>query len=48
VKSIGATSRAELERLFGRRVHLFLFVRVSENWADDLAHYDAIGLDFES
>jgi GTP-binding protein Era len=48
VKSIGATSRAELERLFGRRVHLFLFVRVSENWADDRAHYDAIGLDFES
>jgi GTP-binding protein Era len=46
VKSIGATSRAELERLFGRRVHLFLFVRVSENWADDRAHYDAIGLDF--
>jgi len=46
VKSIGAKSRAELERHFGRRVHLFLFVRVSENWADDRAHYDAIGLDF--
>jgi GTPase len=46
VKSIGAKSRAELERLFGRRVHLLLFVRVSENWADDRAHYDAIGLDF--
>jgi GTP-binding protein Era len=46
IKRIGATSRAELERLFGRRVHLFLFVRVSENWADDRAHYDAIGLDF--
>ncbi len=48
IKSIGAAARAELERLFGRRVHLFLFVRVSENWAEDRAHYDAIGLDFES
>lgn len=46
IKRIGATARAELERLFGRRVHLFLFVRVSENWAEDRAHYEAIGLDF--
>jgi GTP-binding protein Era len=46
VKRIGATARAELEKLFGRRVHLFLFVRVSENWAEDRAHYAAIGLDF--
>ncbi len=46
VKLIGQASRAELERLLGRRVHLFLFVRVSEDWAEDRAHYDAIGLDF--
>lgn len=46
IKRIGAASRAELERLFGRRVHLFLFVRVSEGWAEDRAHYEAIGLDF--
>jgi GTPase len=46
IKRIGATSRAELERLFERRVHLFLFVRVSENWAEDREHYNAIGLDF--
>jgi len=48
VKAIGAASRAELERVMGRRVHLFLFVRVSENWAEDREHYEAIGLDFES
>ena len=48
VKQIGAAARAELERLFERRVHLFLFVRVSENWAEDRAHYAAIGLDYES
>jgi GTP-binding protein Era len=46
IKQIGAVARAELERLFGRRVHLFLFVRVSENWAEDREHYKAIGLDF--
>lgn len=46
VKRIGAAARAELERMLDRRVHLFLFVRVSENWAEDRAHYEAIGLDF--
>ena len=46
IKLIGQAARAEIERLFGRRVHLFLFVRVSENWAEDRAHYEAIGLDF--
>lgn len=46
VKRIGAASRAELERLLERRVHLFLFVRVTENWDEDRAHYEAVGLDF--
>jgi GTP-binding protein Era len=46
VKLIGQAARAELERLLGRRVHLFLFVRVSEDWAEDRAHYEAMGLDF--
>jgi GTP-binding protein Era len=46
IKQIGAAARAELERVLGRRVHLFLFVRVSENWAEDREHYEAIGLDF--
>ena len=46
IKLIGQAARAELERFLGRRVHLFLFVRVSEDWAEDRAHYEAIGLDF--
>ena len=46
IKRIGAAARAELEKMLDRRVHLFLFVRVSENWAEDRAHYEAIGLDF--
>lgn len=46
IKRVGQAARTEIERLFGRRVHLFLFVRVSEDWAEDRAHYEAIGLDF--
>jgi GTP-binding protein Era len=48
IKLIGARARAELERVMGRRVHLFLFVRVTENWTEDRERYKAIGLDFES
>jgi GTPase len=32
--------------LLGRRVHLFLFVRVTEDWAEDRARYEAIGLEY--
>ncbi|HUN50407.1 MAG TPA: GTPase Era [Candidatus Sulfotelmatobacter sp.] len=46
VKAIGAAARAELERLFERRVHLFLFVKVREGWSDDPEHYRTMGLDF--
>src|SRR5215210_7522587 len=35
IKAIGARARGELERLFERRVHLFLFVKVRENWIED-------------
>ena len=46
VKNIGAASRAELEKLLDRRVHLFLFVRVTPEWADDRERFRAIGLDY--
>jgi GTP-binding protein Era len=48
IKEIGARARAELEQALGRRVHLFLFVRVSEDWTEDRERYKAMGLDFES
>ena len=47
IKQIGARARQELTRLLERPVHLFLHVKVSERWADDPAHYRAIGLDYE-
>jgi GTP-binding protein Era len=46
IKSIGARARAELERLLDRRVHLFLFVKVRENWIEDPERFAAIGLDY--
>lgn len=48
VKAIGAESRRELEELFERRVHLFLFVKVRERWGDDPERYREWGLDFNA
>jgi len=47
IKSIGQAARAELERILGRRVHLFLFVKVREKWEEDPERYRALGLDFD-
>lgn len=48
IKRIGARARAELEEFFGRRVHLFLFVKVARDWTDERERYEAMGLDFEA
>jgi GTP-binding protein Era len=47
IKQIGARARSELASLIEKPVHLFLHVKVSERWADDPAHYRALGLDYE-
>ena len=46
IKKIGELARTELEEMLGRRVHLFLFVKVREDWAENREHYREIGLDF--
>jgi GTP-binding protein Era len=46
IKAIGADSRKELAQLFERPVHLFLFVKVREGWADDPERYRQMGLEF--
>jgi GTP-binding protein Era len=48
IKAIGARARAELERMLERRVHLFLFVKVRQNWVEDRERFDALGLDYEA
>lgn len=35
IKKIGQAARRELEELLEDRIHLFLFVKVRENWGDD-------------
>src|SRR5262249_25354605 len=46
IKSIGAESRKELIDILGVPVHLFLFVKVRENWGDDPDRYREMGLEF--
>ena len=48
IKAIGARARAELERTLDRRVHLFLFVKVREHWAEDRERFAALGLDYNA
>ena len=48
IKAIGARGRAELEKMLERRVHLFLFVKVRENWVEDPERYAALGLDYNA
>ncbi len=45
IKAIGARARAELEQMLERRVHLFLFVKVRQNWGEDRERFEALGLD---
>ena len=48
IKAIGARARAELERTLDRRVHLFLFVKVREHWAEDRERFASLGLDYDA
>jgi len=46
IKSIGAEARKEIAEIVGVPVHLFLFVKVRENWGDDPDRYREMGLEF--
>jgi GTP-binding protein Era len=47
IKAVREAAQKELEAAMERPVHLFLFVKVRENWADDPERFRAIGLDWE-
>ena len=47
IKGVSQASRAELEEFLGRRVHLFLQVKVRPNWLDEAERYSEMGLDFK-
>jgi GTP-binding protein Era len=46
IKAIGEAARAELGQLLGRKVHLFLHVKVKPDWEEDRGLYREIGLDW--
>ncbi|MEI6485604.1 MAG: GTPase Era [Sphingomonadales bacterium] len=46
IKEIGAAARASIAELMGRKVHLFLHIKVRPDWGDDRSLYSAVGLDF--
>jgi len=46
IKAIGAEARKEIAEILGVGVHLFLFVKVRENWGDDPDRYRQMGLEF--
>jgi GTP-binding protein Era len=47
IKSVSQASRVELEEFLGRRVHLFLKVKVRPNWLEESERYSEMGLDFK-
>ncbi|MGX6647687.1 GTPase Era [Maricaulaceae bacterium MS644] len=46
-KWVGKAAREELEEQLGRKVHLFLFVKVRPKWGEDRDRFTALGLDFD-
>ena len=46
IKAVSKAAREELETFLGRKVHLFLQVKVRENWLEEAARYSEMGLDF--
>lgn len=46
IKGISQAARVELEEFLGRRVHLFLQVKVRPNWLDEKDRYSEMGLRF--
>ncbi|CAH1660961.1 30S ribosomal subunit maturation GTPase Era [Hyphomicrobiales bacterium] len=46
IKSIGSAARHDITEAAETKVHLFLFVKVRENWGDDPERYREMGLEF--
>ncbi|MBZ0161368.1 MAG: GTPase Era [Notoacmeibacter sp.] len=46
IKAIGQAAREEIGAILEQPVHLFLFVKVRENWGDDPERYREMGLEF--
>ncbi|MEY8830968.1 GTPase Era [Sedimentitalea sp. XS_ASV28] len=47
IKAVSKASREELAEFLGRKVHLFLQVKVRPNWLEEAERYSEMGLDFK-
>ena len=47
IKAVGKAAREEMEEFLGRKVHLFLQVKVRPNWLEEAERYSEMGLDFK-
>ncbi len=47
IKDVGRKAREELFEMLGRKVHLFLFVKVDERWQERRESYQGLGLEFD-
>ncbi len=47
IKAIGTAARQEISEFLGRKVHLFLQVKLRPNWQEEAERYDEMGLDFK-
>lgn len=48
IKAIGQAARKELMEILEQPVHLFLFVKVRDNWGNDPERYREMGLDYSN
>ena len=47
IKAVSQAARADIEAFLGRKVHLFLQVKVRPNWLEEAERYDQMGLNFK-
>ena len=48
IKKIGEAARMEMTHQLGKKVNLFLFVKVRQDWVDDVNQYQQWGLNFNA
>ncbi|KIN73949.1 GTPase Era [Sulfitobacter guttiformis] len=47
IKAVGKAAREEMEEFMGRKIHLFLQVKVRPNWLEESERYSEMGLEFK-
>jgi GTP-binding protein Era len=47
IKAVGKAAREEMEEFLGRKIHLFLQVKVRPNWLEEAERYSEMGLEFK-